>query len=45
MEVDYAKWFADIRETVDLSHQDGSILEAILKDPAQYIRRDPDLPL
>jgi HAD superfamily 5'-nucleotidase-like hydrolase len=45
MEVDYAKWFADIRETVDLSHQDGSILEAILKDPAKYIQRDPDLPL
>jgi 5'-nucleotidase len=45
MEVDYAKWFADIRETVDLSHQDGSILDAILKNPSHYIRRDPDLPL
>ena len=32
-------------ETVDLSHQDGSILEAIIKDPAHYIQRDPDLPL
>ncbi|MFT3923490.1 MAG: HAD-IG family 5'-nucleotidase [Myxococcales bacterium] len=45
MQVDYAKWFADIRETVDLSHQDGSILEAIVQNPAHYIQRDPDLPL
>lgn len=43
--VDYAQWFADIRETVDLSHQDGSILEAIKRDPGHYIKRDPDLPL
>jgi 5'-nucleotidase len=45
LEVDYAKWFADIRETVDLSHQDGSILAHILKDPGRYIVRDPDLPI
>jgi 5'-nucleotidase len=45
MQVDYAQWFADIREAVDLSHQDGSILEAIMQDPGHYIVRDPDLPL
>lgn len=43
--LDYTQWFADIRETVDLSHQDGSILNAIKRDPHHYIKRDLDLPL
>lgn len=43
--VDYMKWFTDIRECVDLSHQDGSILDAISKSPGDYVLCDPDLPL
>ncbi len=45
VEVDYAKWFADIRACVDVSHQDGTILDHIMKDPAAFLVRDPDLPL
>jgi 5'-nucleotidase len=44
-DLDYAKWFSDIRECVDLSHQDGSILNAIEKSPGDYVIRDPDLPV
>ncbi len=44
-ELDYAKWFADIRDCVDLSHQDGSILDHIMANPAEFLVRDPDLPL
>jgi 5'-nucleotidase len=43
--IDYPTWFRDIREAVDLSHQDGSILDRILAHPAEYIVRDPSLPL
>jgi HAD superfamily 5'-nucleotidase-like hydrolase len=43
--VDYTKWFSDIRDSVDISHQDGSILDSIAKDPGAYVQRDPDLPL
>ena len=42
--VDYGKLFEDIRECVDLSHQDGSILDHITKDPPRYVKRDPELP-
>jgi 5'-nucleotidase len=44
-ELDYHKWFYDIRAAVDQSHQDGSILDRIMAKPADFIRRDPDLPL
>jgi 5'-nucleotidase len=43
--LDYTKWFADIRDCVDLSHQDGSILDHIVANPAEFLVRDPDLPL
>jgi 5'-nucleotidase len=45
LSVDYTKWFSDIRDSVDISHQDGSILDAIMRQPDQYVLRDPDLPL
>lgn len=41
--VDYGKLFEDIRDCVDRSHQDGSILDHIVRDPARYINRDPEL--
>jgi 5'-nucleotidase len=44
LSLDYHKWFYDIREAVDASHQDGSILTAILADPGRYVQRDPQLP-
>jgi 5'-nucleotidase len=44
-QLDYMKWFTDIRDCVDLSHQDGSILDAISKSPGEYVLCDPDLPL
>lgn len=43
LEVDYHAWFYAIREAVDLSHQDDSIVSAILAEPARYLRRDPEL--
>jgi 5'-nucleotidase len=43
MEVDYHAWFYAIREAVDLSHQDDSIVSAILAEPARYVRPDPEL--
>jgi HAD superfamily 5'-nucleotidase-like hydrolase len=45
LSVDYTKWFSDIRESVDISHQDGSILNAIMQSPDEFVVRDPDLPL
>jgi HAD superfamily 5'-nucleotidase-like hydrolase len=41
--LDYGKLFSDIRECADLSHQDGSILDAVLQDLPRYVDRDPDL--
>jgi len=35
--------FADIRECIDLSHRDGSILDVMLADLPRYVFRDPDL--
>ena len=40
---DYDQLFADVRECIDLSHQDGSILDRILSDLPRYVRRDPFL--
>ena len=41
---EYDKLFADIRECIDQSHQDGSILNHILEDIPRYITLDPELP-
>ena len=41
--VDHAALFADVRTCIDVAHQDGSILEAILQDPARYLHRDAEL--
>ena len=41
--LDYDQLFSDIRECADLSHQDGSILDAVLEDLPRYVDRDPDL--
>ena len=45
LSVDYTSWFTDIRECVDLSHQDGTILDAIVKSPGDFVVRDPQLPV
>jgi 5'-nucleotidase len=42
--VDYHAWFYAIRDAVDRSHQDDSILSAIVADPARFVVRDPELP-
>lgn len=42
-EVDYGRLFTDIRECADLSHQDGSILDDVLRDLPRYVERDPEL--
>ncbi len=39
--VDYEKLFHDIRECIDLSHQDGTILDVLLADPDRYVEKDP----
>jgi HAD superfamily 5'-nucleotidase-like hydrolase len=41
--LDYGQLFSDIRECADISHQDGSILDAVLGDLPRYVDRDPDL--
>ncbi len=41
--IDYGQLFADIRECADLSHQDGSILDVVLKDLPRFIDRDLEL--
>jgi len=41
--VDYSRLFTDIRESADLSHQDGSILDSVLADLPRYVERDPEL--
>lgn len=43
LEVDRGKLFDDIRTSIDLSHQDGSILNRILSHKEHYLRRDPEL--
>jgi len=43
-ELDHAKLFEDIRECIDLSHKDDSILPVMLAGPARYFFRDPKLP-
>jgi len=41
--LDYGRLFTDIRESADLSHQDGSILDSVLADLPRYVERDPEL--
>lgn len=43
-ELDYHSWFYDIRDAVDRSHQDGSIVDVILQRPEHFLLRDPELP-
>ena len=43
-EIDFDRLFGDVRECIDLSHQDGSILDHILGDLPRYVKRDPLLP-
>ncbi|MCA9609584.1 MAG: HAD-IG family 5'-nucleotidase [Myxococcales bacterium] len=44
IEVDRGRLFDDIRRSIDLSHQDGSILGEIVSHKEHYLRKDPDLP-
>src|SRR5690606_29795552 len=41
--VDFARLFDDIRASIDESHQDGSILDAVLADLPGFIAPDPQL--
>lgn len=41
--VDYEKLFADIRESIDAAHRDGTILELVAADLPRFVMRDPDL--
>jgi len=43
VEVDRAQLFDDIRRSIDLAHQDGSMKREILAHKDHYLRRDPDL--
>ena len=42
--LDYAALFDEVRESIDLAHQDGSINGVIEKDFESYVERDPLLP-
>lgn len=39
----YSQVYADLREWIDLSHQDGSIKKRVLAEPEKYIDRDKNL--
>ncbi len=41
--LDYAKTFADIRESIDEAHRDGTILETVMGDFPRFVLRDHDL--
>ncbi len=43
MAVDYAKMFADIRESIDEAHRDGTILETVAANYARFVNRDRSL--
>ncbi len=40
-DVDYATLFTDVRSSIDLAHQDGSILNTVMSDLPRFVRRDP----
>ena len=41
--VDYAQLFDDIRASIDAAHQDGSILDHVVRDLPRFVRRDVTL--
>ena len=41
--VGFDQLFADVRESADLSHQDGSILDKVLADLPLFVEKDPQL--
>ena len=41
---DFDQVFSDVRACIDLSHQDGSILDQITADLPRFVERDPSLP-
>ena len=41
--VDYTKLFADIRESIDTVHRDGSLKAEVKKDLGRYVVKDPEL--
>lgn len=41
--VDFEALWRDIRNSVDASHQDGTILDSVLADLPRFITRDPEL--
>ncbi|MEO8801346.1 MAG: HAD-IG family 5'-nucleotidase [Polyangiaceae bacterium] len=41
--IDYSKVFADIRESIDEAHRDGTILNAVMADLPRFVKRDADL--
>ncbi len=42
-DVDYEKLFVDIRTSIDLAHQDGSIKDVVMADIPRFFRKDPQL--
>jgi HAD superfamily 5'-nucleotidase-like hydrolase len=43
VEVDPGKLFDDIRSSIDLAHRDGTIVDAIMREPERFLIRDPEL--
>jgi 5'-nucleotidase len=41
--LDYVALFDEVRECIDLCHQDGSIVDVIANNPDEYLVRDPNL--
>jgi HAD superfamily 5'-nucleotidase-like hydrolase len=41
--LDYAALFDEVRECIDLCHQDGSIVDVIASHPDEYLVKDPSL--
>lgn len=39
----YDEMYRDVRASVDLSHRDGSLKQAVAAQPEKYIHRDPSL--
>jgi 5'-nucleotidase len=43
LELDFARLFTDIRESIDEAHRDGTILDEVYADLPRYVDRDPML--
>jgi HAD superfamily 5'-nucleotidase-like hydrolase len=41
--IDYAQAFADIRDSIDEAHRDGTILDTVVGDFPRFVARDHDL--